>query len=159
MAGTVVMSVIAIVPGLNFLNLLCCAGIILGGVAGTYYYYRDVRRLGGELYFKDGAAIGVLSGVLSAIIVVIFTTLLSMIMKQNPIPEVYRIFDQQGFNLPPEAEQFLRKISDEYSKNGFSITLTLITLVTDIIIYPIFGAIGGVLTIAALGRKQNAPEQ
>jgi integral membrane sensor domain MASE1 len=159
LVGAAVMSIIAIVPGLNFLNLLCCAGIILGGVAGTLYYNRELKKSGGELQFKDGAAIGVLSGFISALIVVVFTTLLSMVMKQNPIPEVYKIFDQQGFNLPPEAEQFLRKISDEYSKNGFSITLTLVTLITDVIIYPLFGAIGGLLTAAAVGKKRNAEQQ
>ena len=78
-----------------------------------------------------------------------------MVMKQNPIPEVYKIFDQQGFNLPPKADQFLRKISDEYSKNGFSITLTLVTLITDVVIYPLFGAIGGLLTAAAIGKKRR----
>ena len=71
LVGAAVMSIIAIVPGLNFLNLLCCAGIMLGGVAGTLYYNRELKKSGGELQFKDGAAIGVLAGFISAIIVVV----------------------------------------------------------------------------------------
>jgi type II secretory pathway component PulF len=101
----------------------------------------------------------VLSGFLAAIIVVVFTTLLSMAMKQNPIPDVYKVFDQQGYTLPPEAEKFLKQISDEYSRNGFSITLTLVTLVMDIIIYPIMGAIGGMLAVIVVGKKKDAAQQ
>ena len=78
-----------------------------------------------------------------------------MVINQNPIPEIYRVFDQQGYTLPPNAEQFLKRISDEYSKNGFSITLTLITLAIDIILYPIFGAVGGLLTVSVVGKRKN----
>ncbi len=157
--GSVIMTIFAIVPLLNFINLACCAGIMLGGAAGAIYYNNQLKKSGEYISFKDGAAIGVLSGFISAIIIVVFTTLLSMIMKENPIPEVYKMFDQQGFNIPPQAEQFLRKISDEYSKNGFSLTLTLMSLVIDIIMYPLFGAIGAMLTVAIVGKKKNVLEQ
>ena len=157
--GAVVMTIIAVVPGLNFLNLVCCAGIMLGGVAGTIFYNRELAKTGGSLQFKDGAAIGVLAGFLSAIIVVVFTTLLTMVMNQNPIPELYKIFDEKGLTLPPEAERLLQKISEEYRKNGFSISLTLITLVMDVILYPLFGAIGGLLAAAVIGKKKNVQEQ
>jgi hypothetical protein len=157
--GSVIMVLFAIVPLLNFINLACCAGIMLGGAAGAVYYNNQLKKIGESITFKDGAAIGILSGFIAAIIIVVFTTLLSMIMKENPIPEIYKIIDQQSFNLPPQAEQFLRKISDEYSKNGFSITLTLMSLVIDIIMYPVFGAIGGMLTVVILGKKKDVHGQ
>ncbi len=155
MLSSVIMIVIAVVPVLNFVNLGCCAGIVAGGVAGAIYYNNQLKKIGETIQYKDGAAIGILSGFLSAIIVVVFTTLLSMVINQNPIPEIYRVFDQQGYTLPPNAEQFLKRISDEYSKNGFSITLTLITLAIDIILYPIFGAVGGLLTVSVVGKRKN----
>ena len=155
MLSSVIMIIIAVVPVLNFVNLGCCAGIVAGGVAGAIYYNNQLKKIGETIQYKDGAAIGILSGFLSAIIVVVFTTLLSMVINQNPIPEIYRVFDQQGYTLPPNAEQFLKRISDEYSKNGFSITLTLITLAMDIILYPLFGAVGGLLTVSVVGKRKN----
>src|ERR1043166_1272166 len=125
--GSVIMIVISSMPGLNLLNLVCCAGILAGGFGGSMYYNNQLKKTGQVIHFKDGAMIGFLSGVFSAVVVVIFTTLLSMAVKQNPIPEMFKLFDSQGVNIPPELDKFLQKISDEYSKNGFSFTLTLIT--------------------------------
>jgi len=153
--STVVMTIIAITPFLNFINLGCCAGIMIGGAAGVVYYNNRLKAIGETVQYKDGAAIGVLSGFITAIVVVIATTLLSMLVKQNPIPDIYKIIDQSGYPLPPNADEFLRKISDEYSKNGFSITLTIMTLIIDIVIYPLFGAIGAMLAVAIVGKKKN----
>jgi hypothetical protein len=156
--SSVVIIVISLFPFLNFINLLCCAGVILGGAAGTAYYHNQLSKTGGMIQYKDGVAIGVLSGIISALIVVIGTTLMTMIVRQNPIPEIYKIVDSQGFQIPPEADKFLQQISEEYAKNGFSITLTLISLAADLISYPIFSTIGGMLTVAIYTKRRNAAQ-
>jgi hypothetical protein len=154
--SSVVIIVISLFPILNIVNLLCCAGVILGGAAGTAYYHNQLSKTGGIIQYKDGVAIGVLSGIISALIVVIGTTLMTMIVRQNPITEIFNIIDSQGLHIPPDADRFLQQISSEYDKNGFSITLTLISLVADLISYPIFSAIGGMLTVAIYSKKRNA---
>jgi len=68
------------------------------------------------------------------------------------------MLDLQGLDIPPEVDKFLQQISDEYSKRGFSTTLTLVTLVVDLISYPIFSAIGGMLAVQIFGKKKNAAE-
>ena len=156
--SSTVIIIISLFPFLNFINLLCCAGVIIGGAAGTAYYNNQLKKTGGQIQYKDGVAIGVLSGIISALIVVIGTTVMTMLVKQNPIPEIYRMIDMQGLNIPPEIDKFLQQISDEYSKRGFSITLTLVTLVVDLISYPIFSAIGGMLAVQIFGKKKNAAE-
>jgi len=157
--SSAVIIVISLFPFLNFINLLCCAGVIIGGAAGTAYYNNQLKKTGTQIQYKDGVAIGILSGVLSALIVVIGTTIMTMLVKQNPIPELYQMFDSQGITIPPEAEKFLKQISDEYSKQGFSMTLTLITLVVNLITYPIFSAVGGMLMVAISSKKKkNAAE-
>jgi len=153
--ASVIMCIISVVPFLNFINLACCAGIMLGGASGAIYYNTQLKHTGQKITMKDGVSIGILSGLLSAIIVVIFTTLLSMFVNQNPIPEIYKIFEQYGWNIQPDAERFLQKISDEYNHTGFSLTITLITLVIDLISYPLFGALGGMLTVTILGKMKT----
>ncbi len=153
--SSVIIIIISVVPLLNFINLGCCAGVIFGGAAGTFFYNKQLKSAGEIIHYKDGAAIGILSGIVSALIVVIFTTLLSMIVNQNPIPEMYKIFDQYGYNLPPDASRFLEKISDEYAKKGFSITLTLISLAVDLVTYPLFSALGGLLAAGILSKREN----
>jgi membrane protein insertase Oxa1/YidC/SpoIIIJ len=156
--SSAVITVISLFPFLNFINLLCCAGVIIGGAAGTAYYNNQLKKTGTQIQYKDGAAIGILSGVISALIVVIGTTIMTMLVKQNPIPEIYHMIDMQGINIPPDVDKFLQQISEEYSKQGFSFTLTIITLVVDLITYPIFSAIGGMLAVAIFTKKKNAAE-
>jgi hypothetical protein len=147
---------ISLFPVLNLINLLCCAGIILGSLAGTWFYASQLNRIGEVIKYKDGFAIGILSGIISALIVVIGTTLISLIVSQNPIPEIYQIIESQGLTLPPEVEDFLRRISQEYADKGFSITLTLLTLIIDIVVYPIFSGIGGLIAVAVFSKRVNA---
>lgn len=154
--STAVICAVSLLPVLNLVNLFCCAGVLLGVFAGCAYYNIKLKQNGNSIGYKDGAAIGLLSGLVSAIIVVSVTTLLSMISNQNPIPELFKLFDSQGITIPREVEVFMQKISEEYRKNGFSITLTLITLVSDITIYPLFGLLGGMLSVSILGKRRNA---
>lgn len=152
------MVVISLFPFLNFINLLCCAGIILGGAAGTFFYANSLKRTGGQILFKDGGMIGLLSGFLAAIIVVFLSTILSMLVSQNPIPEIYKMLDAFRYPIPPEMDKWMQKISDEYSKQGFSITMTVVSLLMYIFTYPLFGALGGILTVTIFNRKKNVPQ-
>jgi hypothetical protein len=152
--STVLMTFISLFPFLNLINFLCCAGILGGGFAGAAYYARQLTKTESKIMFKDGAMIGLLSGFLSALIVVVFTTLITMITSQNPIPEVEKMFETYGYPLPPEAQKMLQKISEEYSRNGFSITLTLANLGIYIVTFPLFGALGGMIAAAVYGKRK-----
>jgi hypothetical protein len=156
--STAIISFVSLFPFLNLLNLLCCAGIIIGVFAGSAYYNNKLKQFGEVIQYKDGAAIGLLSGLVSALIIVAISTLLTILVNQNPVPDIYKLIDSQGLTLPKEVEDFLHKISEEYRKQGFSITLTLITLVTDIIVYPLFGVIGGLLSVSILSRRKNVQQ-
>jgi spore germination protein GerM len=154
--STSIIVVISLFPIVNLINLLCCGGVLIGVFAGTAYYNSKLKQAGQIIQYKDGAAIGLLSGIVSALFIVAGTTLMNMIVNQNPIPELFKLIDSNGLSLPPEAEKFLQKISDEYSKKGFSITMTLITLISDILIYPLFGMLGGLLSVSILSKRNEA---
>jgi hypothetical protein len=75
----------------------------------------------------------------------------------NPF-QIYKLADQYGYGLPPEAEKMLQRISDEYSEHGFSITVTLFTLIIDIVTYPLFGFLGGIIAASLYSkRRQSTP--
>jgi len=153
--STAAMTIISVFPLINLINIFCCAGIIIGGFAGAAFYAKQLERAGSVIQFKDGAAIGLFSGLLSAIIVAVFNVLITMLTSQNPIPELYKLFDSLNVTVPPDAESFMRRISDEYSRSGFSITLTIINLVSNLILYPLFGFVGGVIASSLFSRRRN----
>jgi len=146
---------ISIFPVLNMLNLLCCAGIILGGAAGTWYYARQLEKAGQFIQNKDGIMIGLLAGIISAIVYVIFSTTIMMIAKQNPVELVYKMTEQWGFSIPPESEKMLRTVYEEYNKNGFSTIMIGVELFSRIVSHCIFGPIGGLLVASILNKRRN----
>ena len=146
---------ICIFPVLNMLNLLCCAGIILGGAAGTWYYASQLEKAGQFIQNKDGIMIGLLAGIISAIVYVIFSTTIMMIAKQNPVELVYKMTEQWGFSIPPESEKMLRTVYEDYQKNGFSPIMIGVELFSRIVSHCIFGPIGGLLVASMLNKRRK----
>lgn len=146
---------ISIFPVLNMLNLLCCAGIILGGAAGTWYYARQLEKAGQFIQNKDGIMIGLLAGIISAIVYVIFSTTIMMIAKQNPVELVYKMTEQWGFTIPPESEKILRTVYEEFNKNGFSTIMIGVELFSRIVSHCIFGPIGGLLVASVFNKRRK----
>lgn len=150
---------ISIFPVLNLLNLLCCAGIVIGGAAGTYYYGRQLEKAGGFIQNKDGIMIGLLSGIISAIIYVIFSTLIMMISQQNPVELVYKMTEQYNIPIPPESEKMLQTVFKEYQQNGFSTIMIGVELFSRIVSHCIFGPVGGLLAASIMNKRRNVPQQ
>jgi hypothetical protein len=156
--ATFVMVFMSIFPVVNLINVICCAGIVLGGAAGTYYYGRQLEKSGGHILNKDGIMIGLLAGIISAIIYVILSTLIIMISKQNPVELVYNMTEQYNIPLPPESQQLLNGVFDEYQKNGFSIAMIGIELFSRIVSHCIFGPLGGLLAASIMNKRRNAQQ-
>ncbi|HMQ79697.1 MAG TPA: hypothetical protein PKE39_11245 [Ignavibacteria bacterium] len=154
--STFVMVFISIFPVLNILNLLCCAGIILGGAAGTWYYARQLEKAGQFIQNKDGIMVGLLAGIISAIVYVIYSTTIMMIAKQNPVELVYKMTEQWGFSIPPESEKMLRTVYEDYQKNGFSPIMIGVELFSRIVSHCIFGPIGGLLVASIFNKRRNS---
>lgn len=150
-----VMVFLSLFPVLNLVNLLCCAGIIIGGASGTWYYARQLEKAGQYIQNKDGIMIGLLAGIISAIIYVIFSTTIIMLTKQNPVEMVYKLTEQYGYNFPPESEKILRTVNEEYSRNGFSTIMIGVELLSRIVSHCIFGPIGGLLVASIFNKRRK----
>jgi hypothetical protein len=153
--ATFIMVFMSLFPVINIINLICCAGIILGGAAGTFFYARQLEKNGMMIQNKDGMMIGLLAGIISAIVYVILSTLIIMITKQNPVEFAYKFTDEYGFKLPPESEKLLKGIYDEYNQRGFSMLVVGIELFTRIISHCIFGPLGGLIAASIFNKRRN----
>jgi hypothetical protein len=154
--ATSIMLLISLFPGLNIINLFCCAGIIAGGAGGTLYYIRASRRAGLEVANRDGLMIGLLSGIISAIIYVIASTLIIMYSSVNPVEMVYKFAEDYGIEIPPESENLLKMVYDDYQRQGFSFLMIGIELFTRIISHCTFGAAGGLLTVSIYNKRMSS---
>ena len=155
--GTIVMTLVAVIPLLNLINVFCCAGIIFGGFIGVYTYWKQLHNTGMILTSKDGGMIGILCGILSAVFVTGFGLLISLFSNSNPMLDVMKAVDEMGVQVPPEMTQYLEKFSNEFSEYGFSPTITIFSFICNLILYPLFGSLGAILGVSFL-NKRNPPQ-
>ena len=152
--GALVMTLISTFPLINLINVLCCAGIMLGGFAGVFFYNKQIRDTSIELTTKDGGIIGLLSGIISAVLVSGINLLMVLFSDVNPITEAYALLEKFGQQLPQEVNETMDKFSDEFNKYGFSPTLSVLSLIINLVIYPLFGAIGAMIGVSILKKRQ-----
>lgn len=148
-----VMTLISIAPIINFINLFFCAGIMLGSVVGVLYFNKQLIQVNCVLKYNDAVLIGLLSGFLSAVAVSGFNIVTLMYSSVNPINESLKMLGDFAKNLPPEADNQIRLLSDEFNKFGYSPTLAIFTFISNMIIYPLFGVIGAIITATVLNKR------
>jgi hypothetical protein len=155
MWSVVIIVIISVIPLINVINLFCCAGIIMGGFAGSSVYARQLRNNNSNIEMKDGIIIGVLSGILSAVIVTGINLLIVLYSKENPVNEVILMLQSIGKDLPQEVYNQLNSFSAEFEKYGFSPTLSIFSLFMNLIIYPVFASLGGIFVALINKKKKN----
>lgn len=151
--GTFIMTSISVLPFINFINLFFCSGIMLGGLAGVFIYNKQIENTQTNLTSKDGVMIGILCGILSGILVSAFNFAFMLMSKQNPVDETLSFL--KDVSLPPEVMVQMNKFSDEFNQYGFSPTISIVSLFSNLIIYPLFGMIGAVLGVTIIKKKKQ----
>lgn len=140
-AGALI-GVLGNLPLLNLVNCIFCLWVWLGGVFAVYLYQR-FQRGGAGLSGAQGAGLGAVAGIVGALVgVVVFslTRFASMPILENFLNN----FLAQG-DLPfgGDANQTL-------------LVTSLILLTINIVLYPFFGAIGGLIAASAFRKKDQA---
>jgi hypothetical protein len=148
--GGIIMGVVSAVPGLSILNCFCCAGIMLGGFMAVFFYKKDLSAGMSPLTSADGVKLGALAGVFGAIITIILGKMIYALMGGVESEIVLNMLDSVGVrnSLPPEALSQLEHAGDPM---GF------LQIVSNFILCPLFGLLGGLIGYAVLKGKQAPP--
>ena len=152
--SSMTMILLSITPFISFINLFFCSGIILGGVVGVLSLRKQLNNSVNLLNYKDSVMIGILSGILSSVIITGFNILILMYSKNNPFLEMKGFLDTFTDKFP-EISSEIAKLSSEYDKYGFSPTLSIVMFIMHLFLYPFFGTIGALITVFILKKKNN----
>jgi len=144
--GGILIGIISAIPVLNWINCFCCAGIIIGGIVAVHFYNKNL--VGHELTSSDGVTIGLMAGASGALI----STILTSIIMGGVKHQIDRILENSS-QIPPELEDALIQIQ----QMGGEMFFIIIGLVFSLIIYSIFGIIGGLIAVSIFKGKQISP--
>ncbi|MFN0156580.1 MAG: hypothetical protein ACKVRP_00745 [Bacteroidota bacterium] len=148
--GGIVMGVISGIPFLNFINCLCCAGVLLGGFLAVFFYNKD---LASDMALTNGDALqlGALAGVIGAVVgtligaILIYTV--GNISGEAMYGLVYDFYDSMGLidqMSPDQLDQLETMKADE---------LSMTNIISAFIIYPLFGLLGGLIGYSVYKKK------
>lgn len=138
--GGAVMGLLGNLPVINLLNCLLCIWVWLGGAAAVVFYRRFEKTTVGPTIGR-GAGLGALAGVAGTVIGAL--VYLPTAAISGPIMD--SVFKGLNMNVPvtqPGA--------------GGLIGGLLIWFLIDIVLYPGFGALGGLVTTSILNRNKTA---
>lgn len=142
--GGIVMTVLVVVPGLNLINCLCCAGILLGGFGAVFFYKNEFTPDTPPYTAGDCMAVGAIAGLAGAVISTIVSSIMVLLFGNFMLEFAMQWIDQQGIQLPGEIQNVLNQALDE----GVTIISILGDLLLALMIYPIFGMLGGLIGYA-----------
>jgi hypothetical protein len=143
LVGALVMVALSNIPILNLINCLLCAGIWLGGMAAVWFYNRQTRGAATTglsalpLTVGQGALVGAVAGVIGALI----SSIISAVFGADAM--------QAAIEADPTGQA--ASLLGGFVGGGASF---IISFFFNIILYPLFGAIGGAIFAALTQPKQ-----
>jgi hypothetical protein len=145
--GGVVIGVLSALPVINLANC-CCAWILFGGALAAYLMQQNHPE---PILIGDGAIVGLLAGVVGAIVWLVVSVPISIVMGPLQAQLATEALSNSQ-NMPPELREFLENFSGPPAIGigllfGFFVTLVIST---------VFGMLGGLFG-ALMFRKQPPP--
>jgi hypothetical protein len=133
---------------LGFINCLCCAGVIIGGLV-TVWHYTGTYQI--TIPAGKGAVMGLLAAILGAVIATILNYFLAE-MGLGANEAIMNFFIENfGENMPPEQLEQMR----EQMEQNQSLGAYLLNGLVGVLVSAIFGAIGGAIGAAIFQKGED----
>jgi hypothetical protein len=136
-----VLGVLGNLPVLNFINCFLCLWVWMGGIFAVYLYNRYERNLTqldqASATVGQGAGVGALAGVVGAFVGVFVYALTSFIST-------------------PMLESLARSLNLNMFNPGTGLGRAVTFFCLDIFLYPLFGAIGGLLGAGVFWKRPQS---
>jgi hypothetical protein len=134
---------------LGLINMLCCAGVIIGAVVAVWHY-TDTNQL--TITAGQGAVMGLLAAIVGWLISLVLNFVLIKAGIRSDLVISQFILDRFGDNMPPESYD---QMVDQMNAN-ITIGSYLLNAVWGVLFSVVFGAVGG--AIGAVIFKKGVDE-
>lgn len=148
--GGVLLGILSSIPIISLLNCACCAWVIGGGMLAAYLYVKDSPY---PVTLGRGAGVGLLTGFIGSVVNALFMIPLYMLIRRGGLGIAERIREVLGTlpNLPPEADDALRDLSE---KGDISPLFWMVALIFMLATYCLAAMLGGVLGAALFEKRK-----
>jgi hypothetical protein len=147
--GGVLLGVLSALPAISALNCFCCAWVIGGGVLAAHLY---VKGSPFPVALGTGALLGLLTGVIGAIVDTIFSIPLHLALTGMGfgVGELRKAIEQ--IPMSPEARDTI--LSMLRGGGGVGVLFVILSGVFKLFVYSIMAMIGGTLGVALFEKRK-----
>lgn len=150
--GGLVAGLLSGTPLIGAGNVCCCLWVIVGGALAVYLYGKDVPFL----MSGDAALLGLQSGMVAAVVKTIIDIPIHFLMVRFA-GTMQREFIEKMIEQNPDFPAPLAGLMRQFMSPGFAIGALLIGFIFSLVLFSIFGALGGLLGQAIF--KKKSPQQ
>jgi hypothetical protein len=143
--GGILLGVLSALTFFNF-SCCCCAWAIGGGVLAAYVYVRESKTMA---TLGRGVGLGLISGVIGAIVSAIFLIPRLLISKVSIIDQLRQNIDKVQ-NVPAESRQILTNM---LASDGILILIVISFFIFMLISYCVLATIGGAIGVAIFEKR------
>jgi hypothetical protein len=147
--GGVIMAVISAIPFINFINCFCCAGIMLGGFLGVFFYKNNFTPDTPPFTSGDCMGVGALAGVFGAVIGTVLAYASLMLFGNIMGDYILNMIRNMNLEIPPEAWDAM----EESMSTGMTFISMFIQLISSLVLDSIFGLLGGLIAYSVYKPK------
>lgn len=153
--GGIIMGVISAIPFLNFINCLCCAGVMLGGFLAVYFYKNNLTPEQPPLTSNDSMIVGVFAGLIGAVVGTVLGAFFFTLFGNITSEYLINTFKNMDIDVPPGTWEK----AEEDARNGSMMQQIGLGALFSIILDPLFGLLGGLIAYSVFKPKQQFPTQ
>lgn len=139
--GALVIAGIEMVPGLNFINACCCAGVLFGGFLSVFFYTQQLEPEKNLLTKNDCTEIGVWTGIYSAIFGTVMNLFVRLFFGNIAIETMLTIINRADIEIPYEINNMI----DEALTTGLTFFDIVISFISNLFINTIFSILGSLI--------------
>ena len=150
--GGVIMALVSTIPFISFVNCFCCAGILLGGFLAVFFYRNNMLPDSPPLNAGDCMIVGLFAGLIGAVLGSMLSMLFLAVFGNIMGDLVVRWM--HGMNIPLPEQSW--KALEDASQKSVSLANFFIQLFTNLVLYDVFGLLGGLIGYSIYRPKQTA---
>ena len=153
--GGLIIAGISAIPGLNLINVCCCAGILSGGFLAVFFYKQEMTPEMDPLTSNDCVRLGALAGVIAAVAGTLISMAVMLVFGNIAIDMMMKIVHRMNVELPDNVEQMIQQgMEEKISFFGMVFSLFL-----NLIIDVLFSTLGGLIGWSVFKPKPQYPPQ
>ncbi len=153
--GGLIIAGISAIPGLNLINVCCCAGILSGGFLAVFFYKQELTPEMDPLTSNDCVRLGAFAGVIAAIAGTMISMAVMLIFGNIALEMMMKIVHRMNVELPENVEQMIQQGMEE----KISFFGMVLSLFMNLIIDVLFSTLGGLIGWSVFKPKLQYPPQ